>query len=68
MSTNEFDNKSQIMWGTCIDPECGYEGEESQFDYDYEYDSFWGIEYKYLICPKCGGGVELSKVNDIDNN
>lgn len=66
MKTKLKDNSPNIIWGTCLD--CDFQGQIDEFDYDYDYDEFWGNEIKYPICPKCGGGVELSKVNDIDNN
>lgn len=59
------DNNSEIIWGMCID--CDFEGHVDDFDYDYEYDEFHGNDIKHLVCPECGGGVEMCVVNKIDN-
>lgn len=40
---------------TCVD--CGWEGSMSQADVDSEYDEFKGVDRKYPVCPKCGGGL-----------
>lgn len=42
----------------CLD--CDWEGKITECDQDSDYDEFWGRECHYLICPKCGGPVELS--------
>lgn len=60
------DNNPEIIWGMCI--ECDFEGHVDDFEYDYEYDEFSGNDRKYLVCPKCGGGVELSGVKNIVND
>ena len=41
---------------SCMD--CEWEGEITQCDFDTEYDEFKGIDRKYPICPKCGGGLD----------
>lgn len=40
---------------SCMD--CEWDGEISECDFDNEYDEFKGIDRKYPICPKCGGGL-----------
>ena len=40
---------------SCID--CHWTGEISECDFDTEYDEFKGVNMKYPICPKCGGGL-----------
>ncbi len=37
--------------------ECEWAGESLECDIDTEYDEFYGIDRKYPICPKCGGGL-----------
>lgn len=59
-------NPTNIIWGTCL--ECDFEGQIDEFEFDTEYDEFSGNEIKYPVCPKCGGGVEVNRVNNIDNN
>ena len=41
---------------SCMD--CEWEGEITQCDFDTEYDEFKGVDRKYPICPKCGGGLD----------
>jgi hypothetical protein len=41
---------------SCMD--CEWEGEVTECDFDTEYDEFKGIDRKYPICPKCGGGLD----------
>ena len=37
---------------------CKWGGGISECDFDTEYDEFKGIDRKYPICPKCGGGLD----------
>ena len=41
---------------SCMD--CEWEGDITECDFDTEYDEFKGIDRKYPICPKCGGGLD----------
>jgi hypothetical protein len=59
------DNESKFIWGKCID--CDFEGHVDEFEFDEEYNEFNGHVYKHPYCPKCGGGVELNDVTNIDN-
>jgi len=45
----------------CLD--CEWEGDVDLCDSDTEYDEFYGREHRYPICPKCSGGVEVSKID-----
>lgn len=40
----------------CMD--CEWGGEITECDFDTEYDEFKGVDIKYPICPKCGGGLD----------
>ena len=42
----------------CLD--CEWSGERDEADIDYEWDEFKGNDVPYLICPKCGGGVDVN--------
>lgn len=41
---------------SCMD--CEWGGEITECDFDIEYDEFKGVDRKYPICPKCGGGLD----------
>ena len=41
---------------SCMD--CEWEGDTTEYDFDTEYDEFKGVDRKYPICPKCGGGLD----------
>ena len=41
---------------SCMD--CEWEGDATECDFDTEYDEFKGVDRKYPICPKCGGGLD----------
>ena len=52
----ELQKRQKENWIKCID--CDWEGDVIDCDTDTEYDEFKGMDRKYPICPKCGGGVE----------
>ncbi len=62
---------NQIKYINCLD--CDHEGYEDDFEIDYDYDEFWGREYKYYVCPICDGGCEVTiydedELNEISND
>jgi hypothetical protein len=48
--------KDNFDSGIC--DECEWEGLFTDAEVDYEYDEFRRINIPYLICPKCGGGID----------
>jgi len=53
-------NANTINWAMCID--CEWQGDVNLCEWDSEYNEHYGKEFKYPICPKCCGGVEVSSI------
>lgn len=48
----------KLDYAMCI--ECDWNGDREECEIDYEYSEWHGRDFEFPICPKCGGGVELT--------